>query len=112
MPLGTNALVIAREAVEPARQSLNGKRVSKMKDAAYILAIAGALAFGFHHHHAEADAKEAQLSAARDANEQIQLAMAESECESRAEPDSLCSHLKQAQIDVDNTIYRINGGHS
>lgn len=82
-----------------------------MKDAAYILAIAGVLAFAFDQHHAEADAKEAQLSAARDANEQIQLAMVKSECDIHAEADSLCSHLKQAQIDVDNTIYRISGGH-
>lgn len=82
-----------------------------MKDAAYILALAGAIAIGFHQHHADDDAKEAQLSAARDANEQIQLAMAESGCGNHVEPGSLCSRLKQAQIDVDNAIYRINGGH-
>ena len=80
-----------------------------MKDAAYILVIAGALAFAFHQHHTDADAKEAQLSAARYANEQIQLAMAKSECGNHAETDSLCSHLKQAQTAVDNTIYRIRG---
>lgn len=81
-----------------------------MKHAAYILAIAGAIAFGFHQQHADNDAKEAQLSAARDANEQIQLAMAESECGNQVAPDGLCARLKKAQIDVDNTIYRINGG--
>jgi hypothetical protein len=83
-----------------------------MKDAAYILALAVAIAVGFHRQHADDDVKAAQLSAARDANEQIQLAMAESKCGSQVEPGSLCSRLKQAQIDIDNTIYRINGGHS
>lgn len=82
-----------------------------MRDAAYIVVIAGALAFGLHQHHAEADAKDAQLSAARDANEQIQLAMAKGECDNHAEQDSVCSRLKQAQADIDNTIYRINGGN-
>lgn len=82
-----------------------------MKNAGYVLALAGAIAFGLYQHHAADEAKEAQLSAARAANEQIQLAMAERKCGDQAELDSLCSHLKQAQIDVDNTIYRINGRH-
>ncbi|TAM51379.1 MAG: hypothetical protein EPN57_18380 [Paraburkholderia sp.] len=83
-----------------------------MKDAAYILALAGAIAFGIHQRYGDDDSKAAQLSAARDANEQIQLAMAKGGCQDHVEPDSLCAHLKQAQIDVDNTIYRVSGGHS
>ncbi|BDC45986.1 hypothetical protein [Paraburkholderia terrae] len=82
-----------------------------MKDAAYIFALVVAVAAGFHQQHADGDVKVAQLSAAGDANEQIQLAMAESKCGSQEEPGNLCSRLKQAQIDIDNTIYQINDGH-
>jgi hypothetical protein len=82
-----------------------------MKNARYILALAGATAFRLYQHHAADDAKAAQLSAARAANEQIQLAMAEIKCGDLAELDGLCTRLKQAQVDVDNTIYRINGGN-
>lgn len=82
-----------------------------MKSAGYILALVGAISFGLYQRHAVDDAKEGQLSAAQAANEQIQLAMAESKCGEQSQLDSLCTRLKQAQIDVDNTIYRINGGH-
>lgn len=82
-----------------------------MKDALYILALAGAIAFGFHQNHTADDEKEAQLSVARAANEQVQLAMAESKCGDQVELDSLCTRLKQAQVDIDNTIYRISGEH-
>ncbi len=82
-----------------------------MKDAAYILALVAAIAFGLNQRKtADAD-KEPQLSAARAANEQIQSAMNESKCGDQGELESLCTRLKQAQVDVDNTIYRINGGH-
>jgi hypothetical protein len=82
-----------------------------MRNAAYIVALVAAFAYGCNQHQASDDDKESQLSAARAANEQIQLAMAESKCGDSEEPQGLCTHLKQAQADVDNTIYRINGGH-
>lgn len=82
-----------------------------MKPDAYIIALVVASAYGCSQHQATDDAKESQLSAARAANEQIQLAIAESGCGGTQEPQGLCAHLKQAQVDVDNTIYRINGSH-
>ena len=50
-------------------------------------------------------------AAARAANDQIQLAIAESKCGDSEGPRRLCTHLKQAQAEIDNTIYRINGSH-
>ncbi|SOE97613.1 hypothetical protein SAMN05414139_10758 [Burkholderia sp. D7] len=81
-----------------------------MKNAGYIVALVAALAYGCTQHQGSDDDKESQLSAARSANEQIQLAIAESKCGNSDEPQNLCGHLKQAQVDVDNTIYRISGG--
>ncbi|MDM8359058.1 hypothetical protein [Pandoraea communis] len=83
----------------------------KMKNAGYALALAGVIAFGVYQHRSADDTREAQLSAARAANEQLQLAMAERKCGDQAVLDNLCKRLKQAQIDVDNVIYRINGRH-
>jgi len=82
-----------------------------MRNAAYIVALVAALANGCSQHQASNDDKESQLSAARAANEQIQLAMAESKCGGSEGPQGLCTHLKQAQAEIDNTIYRISGGH-
>jgi hypothetical protein len=82
-----------------------------MRTVAYIVALVAALAYGCSQHQAPNDDKESQLSAARAANEQIQLAMAESKCDGSEGPQGLCMHLKQAQAEIDNTIYRINGGH-
>jgi hypothetical protein len=82
-----------------------------MRTAAYIVALVAAVSYGCSQHQASEDAKESQLSAARAANEQIQMAIAESKCGHLEEPQGLCTHLKQAQVDIDNTIYRINGGH-
>jgi hypothetical protein len=80
-----------------------------MRIAAYIIALIAGLAYGCSQQ--GDDAKDSQLSAARAANEEIQMAIAESKCGDSGQPKSLCTHLKQAQADVDNTIYRINGGH-
>ncbi|ACB69118.1 hypothetical protein BamMC406_6716 (plasmid) [Burkholderia ambifaria MC40-6] len=82
-----------------------------MKAVAYIVALVVAGGYGCSQRKASDDAKESQLSAARAANEQIQLAIAESKCGDSGEQQGLCAHLKQAQADIDNTIYRINGGH-
>ncbi|WP_321846948.1 hypothetical protein [Paraburkholderia bannensis] len=82
-----------------------------MRTAAYIVALVAALAYGCSQQQASDEAKESQLAAARSANEQIQMAIAESKCGDSEGPQGLCAHLKQAQADVDNTIYRINGGH-
>jgi hypothetical protein len=84
--------------------------MTKMKDGAYLLALAAAIAFGLHQRHSTDEDKQSRLSAARAANEQIQLAMQESKCGDPSERESLCTRLKQVQADVDNTIYRINGG--
>jgi hypothetical protein len=81
-----------------------------VRSVAYIVALIAALAYGCSQHQASDDAKESQLSAARAANEQIQMAIAESKCGDPGETQGLCTHLKQAQADIDNTIYRINGG--
>jgi len=81
-----------------------------MRSAAYNVALFAVLAYACSQHQASDDAKASQLSAARAANEQIQMAIAESKCGDPGEPQGLCTHLKQAQADVDNTIYRINGG--
>lgn len=82
-----------------------------MRNATCIVALVAALAYGCGQQQASDDDKESPLSAARAANEQIQLAMLESKCGDSDEPQRLCAHLKQAQADVDNTIYRINGDH-
>jgi len=82
-----------------------------MKAVAYIVALVVAGGYGCSQRKASDDAKESQLSAARAANEQIQLAIAESKCGDSGEQQGQCAHLKQAQADIDNTIYRINGGH-
>ncbi|MEM5406027.1 hypothetical protein [Paraburkholderia unamae] len=82
-----------------------------MRSAAYIVALSAAIASGCTQHEASDEAKASQLSAARAANEQIQMAIAESKCGDSGEPQDLCAHLKQARADVDNTIYRISGGH-
>ncbi|OUE47460.1 hypothetical protein BZY94_05055 [Burkholderia territorii] len=81
-----------------------------MRTAAFIVALIAALAYGCNQHQASDDAKESQLSTARAANEEIQMAIAESKCGDSGESQGLCTHLKRAQVDVDNTIYRINGG--
>lgn len=82
-----------------------------MKAVAYIVALVVAGAYGCSQRQASDDAIESQLSAARAANEQIQLAIVESKCGNTPKPQGLCAHLKQAQVDVDNTIHRINGVH-
>lgn len=82
-----------------------------MRAAAYIVALLAVIGYGCSQHQASDDVKESQLSAARAANEQIQMAIAESKCGDSGEQQGLCAHLKQAQADIDNTIYRINGGH-
>ena len=89
---------------------MNRKTVT-MRTAAYIVALVVVTACGCNQHQASDDSKESQLSAARAANEQIQMATAESKCGDSEGPQGLCTRLKQAQVDVDNTIYRINGGH-
>ena len=88
---------------------MNRKTVT-MRTAAYIVALVVVTACGCSQHQASDDSKESQLSAARAANEEIQMAIAESKCGDSGEPQGLCTHLKRAQADVDNTIYRINGG--
>jgi hypothetical protein len=82
-----------------------------MKIAAYIVALAIALAYGCNQHQASDDSKESPLVAARAANEEIQSAMAESKCGDSEGPQGLCRHLKQAQADIDNTISRMDAGH-
>ncbi|WP_061136730.1 hypothetical protein [Caballeronia fortuita] len=81
-----------------------------MRTTAYVVALVAAFAFGCSEHR-PSDEKESLLSAARAANEQIQMVIAEVKCGDLEAPQGLCAHLKQAQADVDNTIYRINGGH-
>ncbi len=81
-----------------------------MRTAAYIVALFAVLAYGCSQHQTSDDAKASQLSAVRAANEQIQMAIAESKCGDPGEAEGLCTHLKQAQAEVDNAIYRINGG--
>lgn len=82
-----------------------------MRTAAYVVALLAALASGCSQRQAADDAVNSPLSAARAANEEIQMAIADSKCGDPREPDGLCMHLKRAQVDIDNTIYRINGGH-
>jgi hypothetical protein len=82
-----------------------------MRNFAYIGALIAALTYGCSKHQMSNDDKESPLSSARAANEQIQLAIAASNCSDSDEPQGLCMHLKQAQAEVDNTIYRINGSH-
>lgn len=82
-----------------------------MRSAAHIVALVAALAYGCSKHQASEVDKESQLSAARAANEHIQLAIADAKCGNSDSHEDLCSHLKQAQVDVDNTISRISGGH-
>lgn len=91
--------------------TLGSRKTRSMKIAAYIVALVVALAYGCNQHQASDDSKESPLAAARAANEEIQLAMAESKCGDSEGPQGLCSHLKQAQADIDNTISRMNGGH-
>jgi hypothetical protein len=81
------------------------RKPRSMKTAVYIVASA----YGCSQHLSSEDAKESHLAAARAANEQIQLAIAESGCSGTQGPQGLCAHLKQAQVDIDNTIYRIDG---
>ncbi len=82
-----------------------------MRTANYVVALVAALAYGCSQHQTSNDDKESQLAAARAANDQIQLAIAESKCGDSEGPQRLCTHLKQAQAEIDNTIYRINGSH-